>query len=154
MFDIICLIHKQQVICYFVDKVVIQICYFRSFYIIFHSNATKENLTFEIDKCPLCTFTNTDNKDFDVMDNFFAKNTFNVNYCFGKNKINKETYLKGKSNFTLENNILLTRTEVCFSNTIISCITYCFVTLKNEIISNCIYHNISKKNIILLWKKY
>jgi hypothetical protein len=51
--------------------------------------------------------------------------------------MNESLYLEGKSSFTLENNINVTgpEGEVCFGNTITSCLTYCVIFENNTKIS-------------------
>jgi len=68
----------------------------------------------------------------------------NVDKCFNikeekiiGNRMNLEKYLNNESVFTIENNIYVTvpNGEVCFGNTITSCLTYCFILNDNTKIS-------------------
>ena len=84
--------------------------------------------------CKFCPFSNAaDNKN----PNKCQKINGICQHCFGEGKLNLELYLKGNSTFTIENNINVTRPigEVCFCNTITSCLTYCFITTNNYKIS-------------------
>ncbi len=68
----------------------------------------------------------------------------NANYCFTdinnnvlNSRMNIQKYYEGLSNITIENNIHVSppEGEVCFGNTITSCLTYCVILVDNTKIS-------------------
>jgi hypothetical protein len=84
--------------------------------------------------CKFCPFSNAaDNTN----PNKCQKINGNCQHCFGEGRLDLNLYLKGHSTFTVENNINVTGPigEVCFCNTITSCLTYCFITTNNYKIS-------------------
>ena len=85
--------------------------------------------------CPLCPFNNVgDDKDYR---NKCQKIEMNAEYCFRNNRMDLNTFINGKSAITIENNIRVTppEGEVCFGNTITSCLTYCIILVDNTKIS-------------------
>ena len=85
-------------------------------------------------RCPLCPFNNSaDNKNKNKCQEFDTS----VSNCFGPNRLNEELYIQGLSNFVLENNITVTAPEgeVCFGNTITSCVTFCLIFQNNKKLS-------------------
>ena len=110
--------------------------------------ATKEH---DNTVCPKCVFTNSGNNK---IQNFCQKIDGNVDKCFYNNTIDDifnadgtlktpayrmdiQKFLDGHSTFTVENNINITppEGEVCFGNTITSCLTLCIIFNNNLKIS-------------------
>ncbi len=92
-------------------------------------------------QCGNCPFNNA---GANHLPNRCKSITGNANYCFtnadnnGLNeRMNIQKYYEGLSNITIENNIHVTppEGEVCFGNTITSCLTYCVILNDNTKIS-------------------
>jgi len=92
-------------------------------------------------ECPLCPFNNTGEN---TKSNKCQPITGNVDKCFynfskslSSNRMKISKYIENIGTFTLENNINVTNPEgeICFGNTITSCLTYCIILEDNRKIS-------------------
>jgi hypothetical protein len=99
-----------------------------------------QNIT-DYTQCRNCPFNNA---GANTLPNRCKPITGNANYCFTNannnalnSRMNIERYHNGYSNITIENNIHVTppEGEVCFGNTITSCLTYCVILADNTKIS-------------------
>ena len=101
--------------------------------------ATKKNPNHT--DCPLCSFTNAgiNNEEPNVCNAISG----NVDKCFynsselSDKRINVSKYLDNKITFTVENNLNITLPdgEICFGNSITSCLTICLILNDNTKIS-------------------
>jgi len=96
-------------------------------------------------KCINCPFNNSGaneqaNKCQAIRNNvsncFYKGNDILAN-LLSRKRLNVDLFIKGKSTFTIENNLNITEPEgeVCFGNTIDSCLTYCIILEDNTKIS-------------------
>ena len=114
----------------------------------YDTNSVKEH---DNTKCPRCVFTNSGNN---TIPNFCQKINGNVDKCFYGSSIDEifnvdgtikssvprmdiQKFLDGHNTFTVENNINITLPlgEICFGNTITSCLTLCIIFNNNLKIS-------------------
>jgi hypothetical protein len=96
-------------------------------------------------KCVNCPFNNSGantkpNKCFPIrynVDNCFYKGNDILANLLSRKRLNVDLFRKGKSTFTIENNLDITEPEgeVCFGNTISSCLTFCIILEDNTKIS-------------------
>lgn len=115
---------------------------------LYDTNPVKQH---DQNQCPKCVFTNSGNNS---IPNFCQKISGNVDKCFYSNSIDEifnpdgtpknpsfrmdiQKFLDGHSTFTVENNINITppEGEICFGNTITSCLTLCIIFNNNLKIS-------------------
>ncbi len=99
----------------------------------------KDQNNFDHSLCPLCMFTNAGAPE---LANKCTPIAGNGNRCFQNpngefNRMDIQKYIEGKSKITVENNIYIVEPdgEICFGNTITSCLTYCFILDDNTKIS-------------------
>lgn len=108
---------------------------------------------FDHSRCPLCMFTNAGTSD---SANKCTPIAGNGGRCFQNpngdfNRMDIQKYIEGKSKITVENNIYVVEPdgEICFGDTITTCLTYCFILEDNTKISAHInpFTNLSSRGI-------
>ncbi len=94
-------------------------------------NLHKDQNNYDQRTCPFCIFTNAGSSE---NPNKCIPIDGNGGRCFqdstgAYNRMDIRKYLEGKSKITVENNIYLIEPdgEVCFGDTITTCLTYCFI---------------------------
>lgn len=91
----------------------------------------KGQINYDHSTCPKCIFTNAGQSE---NPNKCTPIDGNGGYCFqdstgAYNRMDIRKYLEAKSKITVENNIYVVEPdgEICFGNTITTCLTYCFI---------------------------